>query len=115
MFWTGATKSSCAGQYSECFFQEDSSLSEEKKLYSDNKGACVGVFFFNDYDYIAKTLPCESKAFLACQGSTIRIAEYAANRETDVSAFVNDNFITKLNIRIRALKLYYLFPLDSAR
>jgi hypothetical protein len=68
VFWTGTTKSGCAGQYSDCFFDEKSQdgIFEGKILPSDNGGACVGFALSGD-EFIVKTMPCDRKFFLACQ------------------------------------------------
>jgi hypothetical protein len=64
VFWSGTTKSGCAGQYSNCF-SDDGSF-EGTILPSENGGACVG-FAMSGQEFIAKTMPCDRKFFLACQ------------------------------------------------
>lgn len=87
MFWTSGTKSSCSKKFTDCEFGMGSILHIGLKLNQDNAGECVGVVVFDDFRYIAKTLPCKSKAFLACQGVTTQSTENA-NRETDVSVLI---------------------------
>jgi hypothetical protein len=68
VFWTGSTKSGCAGQYSDCFSDgnNDGDKFEETILPSDNGGACVG-FAMSGVELIAKSMPCDRKFFLGCQ------------------------------------------------
>jgi hypothetical protein len=79
VFWTGATKSGCVGQFKDCFIGIDENERIRNFfrgiiLASDVGGACVGVILYR-FQLIAQTMPCQSKGFLACQGnSTIRTA-----------------------------------------
>jgi hypothetical protein len=68
VFWTGSTKSGCAGQYSDCFSDgiDDDDKFEETILPSDNGGSCVG-FAMLGVDFISKSMPCDRKLFLGCQ------------------------------------------------
>jgi hypothetical protein len=68
VFWTGSTKSGCAGQYSDCFSEgnNDGDKFEGTILPSDNGGACVGFAMSGD-DFVAKSMPCDRKLFLGCQ------------------------------------------------
>lgn len=80
VFWTGATKSGCAGQFTNCFHQGiiQNDYPYEKDFGSDIGGACVAVKYFIDQTFqcnsLAKAIPCQSKAFLACHGDTVRSA-----------------------------------------
>lgn len=76
VFWTGASKSGCAGQYSDCFLETKSHNIDYQKtiLASETGGSCVGVAI-TEGNFVAKTMPCRAKVFLACQGKTIRSAE----------------------------------------
>jgi len=68
VYWSGFTKSGCAGQYSNCFEEEVDTSDDFQFEVVKNKGggACVAVTrSFNGL--IAKALPCDSKVFLACQ------------------------------------------------
>jgi hypothetical protein len=79
VFWTGTTKSGCTGQYTDCFFRTKNETFEDKILASDNGGSCVGVALLGD-EFVAKTMPCETKVFLACQAQI-----NAQTVESDVS------------------------------
>jgi hypothetical protein len=83
VFWTGSTKSGCAGQYSDCFSDGISVAGrfEGTILPSDNGGACVGFAMSGD-DFIAKSMPCDRKLYLACQShspSTAVLGFYRVN------------------------------------
>lgn len=85
VFWTSVTKSGCAGQYTQCFVGDDKANLEygHRILSSATGGSCVGVSLSEQQlseqertmQLTAKTLPCTTKLFLACQGETIRSAE----------------------------------------
>ena len=66
VFWTGTTKFGCAGQYTDCFFATKNDNFGDKILASESGGSCVGVAISGD-EFVAKTMPCEMKVFLACQ------------------------------------------------
>jgi hypothetical protein len=70
VFWTGTTKTGCVGQFKDCFIDvSKESIFEGTILPSDIGGSCVAVIRYGDR-FIAKIKPCESKAYLACQGSS---------------------------------------------
>lgn len=76
VFWTGATKSGCAGQFVNCFVDDGGmqQLDYEKKIMtSESGGSSVGVIFVID-KITVKTLPGETKMYFACQSKTIRSA-----------------------------------------
>lgn len=76
VFWTGATRSGCVGQFKDCFLgvYDYDNFFDGDILYNEGGGACVSVILYGE-ELIAKTMPCESKGFLACQGdSTIHTA-----------------------------------------
>jgi hypothetical protein len=82
VYWSGVTKSGCAGQFTNCFRQDIGVKISYEILASENGGACVGVTS-SDKKLIAKALPCETKLFLACQGegvatisASVRILSY---------------------------------------
>lgn len=88
VFWTGATKSGCAGQFTNCFNQgikQKNEYSFDKDFASDIGGACVAAKYFISQTFMAKAIPCQSKAFLACHGDTVRSA--TALNFADVSLF----------------------------
>lgn len=98
VFWTGTTKSTCEGQFSDCFDRNDDHGDSEFLLYKNilasfNGGACVG-FVILDKLVIPKALPCESKAFLACQGDSVKSATnfignaYVSNFEATRNLFL---------------------------
>jgi hypothetical protein len=66
VFWTGQTKSGCAGQYSDCFSDGSDDFFEGTILRSEIGGSCVGFAMSGD-EFIAKTMPCDRKIFLGCQ------------------------------------------------
>jgi len=68
VYWSGYTKAGCAGQYSNCFEQEDDLTDDFEFDVIKNKagGACV-AFLRTLNGLTAKAVTCDSKAFLACQ------------------------------------------------
>lgn len=83
VFWTGATKSGCAGQFVDCFVDGGGmkQLNYEKRiLTSESGGSSVGVFFSVN-KFTAKTMPGETKMYFACQSSTRRSATYIKVQE----------------------------------
>jgi hypothetical protein len=73
VFWTGVTKSGCAGQFTDCFLEAGDINIGYKKIIlpSDSGGSCVGVTNYGN-SIIAKTVPCETTLFLACYGNNLR-------------------------------------------
>jgi hypothetical protein len=70
VFWTGTAKTGCVGQFKDCFIDaSEESIFEGTILPSDIGGSCVAVIRYGDR-FLAKIKPCESKAYLACQGSS---------------------------------------------
>lgn len=79
VFWTSATKSGCAGQFVVCFVEGVGikQLDYEKKiLTSESGGSSVGVLSSSMLKITARTMPAETKLYLACQSSTRRSATY---------------------------------------
>jgi hypothetical protein len=80
IFWTGMTKTGCSGQYSNCF-GDDSNVTNDRLdveiMENRVKGACVGVTAHPD-GVLARTLGCETKLLLACQGRKNTVALPAA-------------------------------------
>jgi hypothetical protein len=69
VFWTGTTKTGCIGQFKDCFIESSKeSIFEGTIVPSDIGGSCVAAIRYGDR-FIAKIKPCESKAYLACQGT----------------------------------------------
>jgi hypothetical protein len=73
VFWTGVTKTGCAGQFTDCFDKAYSIGFEgiQKILTSEFGGACVGVTLSNG-NFIAQSMSCEKKNFLSCVSRTLR-------------------------------------------
>jgi len=87
IYWTGLTRSGCAGQFSECFTEEknenltfvvDYLYERDQKevdiISSRESGACVAIITVSQDVTIAKTMFCQSKALLSCQGTLKTIA-----------------------------------------
>jgi len=70
IYWTGSTKSGCAGQHSDCFAEKVSFPVKQvpvEILTNKEGGACV-AFSRSAEGYVAKTMFCKSKAYLICKG-----------------------------------------------
>lgn len=76
VFWTSATKSGCAGQYTQCFVGNNKANLEYEHSILSSKigGSCVAVTLSGE-QLTAKTMPCTTKLFLACQSEKLRSAE----------------------------------------
>jgi len=68
-YWTGKTRAGCVGQFTSCLREEGSeSESESVEVISNSMGgACVAVAAAAT-GLLAKSVPCDKKLFLACQG-----------------------------------------------
>lgn len=74
VFWTGATKFGCAGQFVDCFVEDGGmqQLDYEKRiLIGDSGGSSVGVLLSSN-KFTAKTMPGETKMYFACQSKKSR-------------------------------------------
>jgi len=69
IYWTGSTRSGCAGQYSDCFAENDSAQQQlEVEVLTNKDGEACVAFVSSGDGIIAKTMFCKNKAYLSCQG-----------------------------------------------
>lgn len=68
VYWTGTTRSGCAGQFTNCFEETSEDDFEEKIVASGKGGACVAVTTQSE-SLLAHSLGCDSLVLYACQST----------------------------------------------